>query len=311
VFVLVCCLSAGVFGQVPLPNGYQDLSGSAKREILWERCSASPYSLEALPTASPGAMDTLNLFKPSFLVTRFTAVTDQEGAPDRIKLIHTYGSTAKINWEMFPNSPYTGLFSAGSYPALARLSPGKFDMTNLSPGMAVKIFVDGKPSQNVFTLFSLDGQGPDLNYFKNPFWNIIGDSSNMAVKLIQKSFALALKLIPGGPNERPDSEQNMPLYEHASVQGNGQLVASEEVIAPYRLAFIPNPELSYNGTDLDFRKHLATLSPGTVIYSIALKRTPLTDELVVGQVTLESPLVASRYQDAELFFQHPSRRWRL
>lgn len=129
-----------------------------------------------------------------------------------------FAAVAPARLNINSNSTFTGIFKAGSSsPAIIRLSVAKQDPDHFLPGLALKVLIDGKASQNIIAMFSLDGQGKDKNFFANTFWNIIDDPTGFAEKLLAKAFRLALQLLPGGEESRPKSETNLPLVEHASV----------------------------------------------------------------------------------------------
>ena len=59
----------------------------------------------------------------------------QEG---RIKVIHTFGSTAKVALQFTPGAaPYTGIYG-GSCAALCRISPARLGFDSFTPGMGIK-----------------------------------------------------------------------------------------------------------------------------------------------------------------------------
>ena len=63
------------------------------------------------------------------------------------------------------NHNYSGVFQ-GAECAFLRLSL-TFDpkKKGVAPGLALKVLRDGLPSTNVSSLYSLDGQGKDYNFF--------------------------------------------------------------------------------------------------------------------------------------------------
>ena len=59
----------------------------------------------------------------------------QEG---RIKVIHTFGSTAKVALHFTPGAAqYTGIYG-GSCSALCRISPARMGFDSFTPGMGIK-----------------------------------------------------------------------------------------------------------------------------------------------------------------------------
>ena len=56
----------------------------------------------------------------------------------RIKVIHTFGSTAKVALQFTPDAAkYTGIYG-GSSSALCRISPARMAFDSFMPGMGIK-----------------------------------------------------------------------------------------------------------------------------------------------------------------------------
>ena len=227
---------------------------------------------------------------------------------ERQKLIHVYGSAAKVSLNIFGNSTYSGLFKTGGV-GIARLSLAKQDYTNFTPGMALKMLVDGERSQNFQVMYSVDGQGTNKNFFANKFSNIIPSPQSFTLKLLGKAFEAAIERLPGTAQDKPESINNLGLYEQASVTNDGKPVA--EVVAPYAVEFVPNPRAGWDPTNgRDVRINLDGIATGTTLYTVVAKRSPTAEGEVIGQLVTEGPFVASPYEDQTLFFQHASKRWR-
>jgi len=290
-----------------LPQHYEGLSAGEKQDILWEQISRDPYSNDDLPKSNPNIFSRLNLLFAPFLKKSFTHTSD-EIPGTRQKLIHTYGSVAKIDFRVTSNSSFTGIFQSGGI-GFARLSLANQDSSSFIPGMALKILLDGQPSVNFHVMNSLEGQGTNKNFFERRFRNIIPDPTSVSLRILAKSFALANWLLPGGAENRPESETNMPVYEHAAVDSSG--IPVSKVYAPYVAVFTPNPEIAWSpDTTDDLRVNLARIPRGTVLYTVAVQRGLRTEEEVIGEIVTGSPFVASRYGDEILFFQHSRKRWR-
>ncbi|OWA54103.1 hypothetical protein BV898_18520 [Hypsibius exemplaris] len=301
---LIICLQ---LSDAKLPDGYQGLPATQKQEILWEQISGSPYPMDNLPTVMPGTFAMANLLRSEYDKVSFTQVSD-EMPTGRTKLIHVYGSTAQVELKIFDNSTYTGIFKSGGI-GLARLSLAKEDYENYTPGMGLKILIDGQQSQNLQVMWSVDGQGTNKNFFHNTFSNIIPPPQSFALKVLSKAFDGAIEMLPGTTQDRPESNHNLPLYEQASVTRDGQPV--EKVVAPYQVNFIPNPAAGWDPANTqDVRVNLNAIPEGTVLYTLTAKRTSTATEEVIGQLITKSPFVASAYEDATLFFQHAAKRWR-
>jgi hypothetical protein len=298
-------LSVIQISQTALPPNYQSLSAQQKQDAIWAEVVKNPYPLNALPTESASIFSLISILIPSYLTQAFTWVSD-EMIQGRQKLIHTYGTAAKISFNIDSRSIYTGIFRPGNYSGIIRSSVGAIDPTNFIPGVAVKVLLDGQPSANMFTLFSLDGQKENFNYFANSFVTTIPDPQSLPLKILSRVFALGLLALPGGASERPESENNSPVYQHAQINEH-----PAAVYAPYKVTYIPNPALGWDPADrTDFRAKLAEVPAGVKLWDIAVRRTKTSADEVIGEVILQSEFVASPYQDQTLYFQHPSRRWK-
>ena len=95
--------------------------------------------------------------------------------PDgRVKWIHPLGVCGKVKF-VFNNASksYTGLFQGADY-GIARLSLALDPADgHFTPGMALKFFRDNQYSGNIISMYELDGQGHNVNFFQNMFSNII------------------------------------------------------------------------------------------------------------------------------------------
>jgi hypothetical protein len=291
-----------------LAADYQSLDASTKQEIIWKKVQESPYTPENLPIEGPNALESAKVLLPTFLRVAFTHISD-EMPEGRKKLIHSLGSVAKIQLEIFPNSTFSGVFKSGGV-GFARLSWAKFDLTNIVPGVAIKLLIDGKPSQNFLVMHNLDGQGSNQNFFLNPVTNAFPNPTSTAMIMLSKVFAATLAILPGGPKDHPEKENILGLYEQASVLSNGQV--EEKVVAPWKINLVPSPKLSAsqggNRTD-DFRTVLAEVPEGTVLYDVVAYRRATSPGVAIGRLISRSAFVASQYGDEKLYFQHAVKRW--
>ncbi|GAU87502.1 hypothetical protein RvY_00334 [Ramazzottius varieornatus] len=316
-----------------LPPNYESLTAIQKQEILWNNINADVYDYDNLPTAGPTPAQLVAFMNVNFTLQTFLLVSD-EMPVGRTKVIHPYGPVAKARMVIFPNSRYTGIFSPGQTHCLVRPSPGSFNPQNLVPGLGVKCLIDGAPSQNIMSLFAFAGQGTNGNYFENSKFNIpltddrrtgrkitcphlealatkAGEVGSNTRNPVNDLFEATLAALPGGINDRPEDTGNMPLYEQASVRGDGSLVPAGQVVAPYKIEFVPNRLLSYPAdTDKDFRYQFGQIEPGTVVYQVVLYRTALSAEgELVGHLVSDSPFVSSHYADNRFFMRHGRQRW--
>ncbi|OWA53595.1 hypothetical protein BV898_18016 [Hypsibius exemplaris] len=297
-----------------LPADYESRSAQAKQEVLWTQIQAEPHDPNSFPVEAPSKLQSALLVVPTHLRHAFTHVSD-EMIEGRVKLLHTYGICAKAHLVMVPDSRYTGIFRTGVTgivrPSIAKLSP-----TNFIPGMGFKALLDGKPSVNFHTLFSLDGQGANRNYFHNNMSSVISPPSSFAVALASKFFEMALILLPGGASKRPEDSNTMTVYEHASVERSGATVPASAVTAPYKIDFVPNKDLGYSESDsADFRTRIGAIAPGTRLYTMVAYGNKADADArqggeIIGSMVTDSAFLASKYCDEKLHFKHATQPWK-
>lgn len=273
---------------------YQLQSGFKKRNLLWSEIQSSAF--ETLP-------ETNNGFGISFAMASVQSLTSLAVSFDRSsdfmpqgrkKIIHPWGAVAQVRWNSL-SAEYTGLLESGSY-GLARLSiAGDPSVLGFIPGMALKLFVDQKPSANLQVMFSLDGQGEDNNVFRNNFSNSIPAPTNPILKSLAALFALV---------------KNPPTYLALNhlTQNTADGKTVQDPKTPYALVFKPNKQfevLFQQHHDLDFRDTLALLPNHQVLYFVyAQKNASSKTTQKIGELILESSFIASEFGDEKLFFQH-------
>ncbi len=319
---LICLASVAVAVTQP----YQSQSAQKKQDYLWGKISATPYQDSELPKKDPNPLVIFRwLTNVDFLLMSFKTASDEMPLNEvlgvnftRKKLIHTYGTATKVELKITNPGPFTGIFKTGTEFGIARLSlafqgdPGD----PYTPGMALKILVDGKPSLNFQVMYSLDGQGEDKNFFAHSFSNVIPPPSpnNKKLILIAPHFQEAVdKQQPSGP----ESPTNLPLLQAASLNADGSPVTNP--VVPAQIIFTPHKEL-LEKADLnkDFRVYLKDIPQDEVLYDVYLvldKKDANTDYDIaltkaqkVGELVKKSEFVASKYEDGGLFFQHANRR---
>jgi len=115
----------------------------------------------------------------------------------RKKYIHAVGVTARVKFVQNENAGnYTGIFQ-GADAGLIRLSsaaqPSKHQP--LAPGMGLKFLRDGVDSANLVSMYSVNGQPGNWNFFANDMVNHIPAPSGFALKILGAKFATATNLI--------------------------------------------------------------------------------------------------------------------
>jgi hypothetical protein len=191
---------------------------------------------------------------------------------------------------------------------------------DVAPGLALKLFVDGEPSQNVSALVTLDGQGDNYNFFANEMSTMVGPSSQMKGKIS----SLLFRMVTRHPRA-------LGVAGFARVNPDGSAVAKP--LYPYLLHFVPAEMLQ---TLFPSEKHnpledVLGLTPSTlssaagVVYEVWAPVPKVNTasgaqaalvgvekgstrrqdgSTLVGRLTLEERPVASTFGDRQLFFAH-------
>jgi hypothetical protein len=282
-----------------LPPDYQSWSAHKKQEFLWnERILKSRY--DHLPALKK--IDVVGLF-----LTALRAKMDyesDEAPPNWKKAIHAYASVAKIQWIPIENSPFTGLFQQADY-GLVRLSlTGDPGDRGFAPGLAIKWFVDGNPSEDFSALVSLTGQGNNYNVFANEFSNIVPVVNQIGPKLINLIFRRVTKY-----------PTKLSLKGLGEVEQQGRSVDHPHY--PTQLFLVPEPTIQFSeNPGRDFRNDLAAIAPGTILFSVygtdsdqagtteAQQAENRLKSQLIGHIKTTSEFIASSYGDSRLFFRH-------
>jgi hypothetical protein len=313
---------------------YSDLTAVEKRDYLFDQgiCATAyeNYPDEKRPDVflGLGSVETAwRAVQTDALSTTLTRLNDEFEQP-KVKLFHTYGTTAKIRFTPEPDTPYTGIFSQTAY-GLARFSyAGPVAAIGVVPGLGLKFPLDGdQPSQNLVVMRKLDPQGAPLqalgphahqSVFQNPFTNIlpVPSPANLIMRFVKDRFETVVDDGKG---------LHQTLDNLAGVNSHGVRVEADKVIAPYRVIFRPTAEaIEKSDPTLDFRDDLSrNIKSGTMIYQVFALAEPQEAELnragvsevedlvghghKIGTITTESAFVASKYGDYRLFFQHAAR----
>jgi hypothetical protein len=275
----------------------QSEDATSRRAALWKSIRDSAYAPKTLPQFPP-VFSMGALLDPVFLRTTMTHESDVMPA-GRQKLIHTYGTVAQIRLVVDTDHPYTGLLKSGAIglarASLALKTPG----WSFTPGLAVKLFVDGAASQNFFVMDSLDGQGSDFNYFSKRFATVVQPPENPTLKLVAGAFDEAVASI-----NMNGSSMALPLEHLSTIDAKGKLVKAPRF--PARLVFVPVFKGFASDDVTDFRDQFTRIAPSTRLYDVFASETLAGDKDLVriGHVITESAFVASQFGDEQLFFKH-------
>jgi hypothetical protein len=292
--LLLLTLLLSFTSRAALPESYQSWSGLAKQHYLWEK-HIKPTEYKYLPLYLEGGFKAL-LGSHALLDLKksFTHQSD-EMPKGRLKIIHTYGAVAKVEFEAAEDSPYTGVLKGA--PGLVRLGwAAPPALAGYVPGMAMKFLIDGHPSVNIHVMEKLDGQGENANFFNSAFTNIIPPPKSFMLKLANQLFATAV------------TRTTHLALDHLGKRD--QFGFAERIPrSPYQIFLIPTQEvqLPRNNRE-DLRRSLERFGVGTVLYQVyARQNSEKRPPKLIGRVVLTSPFVSSRYGDEKLFFQHSDR----
>lgn len=290
----------------PLPKEYESWSASQKQELLWDnRILKSQYA--QLPPLKK--IDVLGLLF-TILRIKMDDLSDQ-APPNWKKAIHAHGSVAKIKFVPTANTPFTGLFKGADFGFLRVSLTGDPTDRGFAPGLAIKFFVDGKPSENFSALVSLTGQDKNYNFFANEFSNIVPVVNSFGPKFINWIFSRVTKYptkiyLQGlGQTDQRGNKEISPYY-------------------PYQIFLVPNPYIKFpESPPHDFRNDMANIAPATSLFSVyAVDPGQTGDDLasrevktidqpeyrqkaqLIGNIQTTSDFVSSFYGDSLLFFRH-------
>jgi hypothetical protein len=304
---------------------YSNLTAREKRDYLFDQgIRPTAYAKDDLPDVQGGVLQfgeaALKTYEQHSLSQTLTRVSD-ELDPPKLKLFHTYGSTAKVRFDPGPNIPYTGLFREQA-SGLGRFSyAGPVSGIGVVPAFGLKLLIDGpSPSENLVVMRMLDSQQSRLpltrrqhSVFQNPFTNILPSPSlaNVVMQVVRDRFETVVEKRKG---------LHQPPDNLAAVRTNGD--REKIVVAPYRLIFAPTQVArAASNPEIDFRDDLVQNIPArTVIYDVfaldideenqfnasgeTIVEVLLTHGRKIGTISTESEFIASAYGDYRLFFKH-------
>lgn len=277
-------------------EAYQGLSAQEKYEITWQKLSAEPYEVLPAMTFVPEGSSTighsLSVVKDALhLGLAFDHLGD-EMLEGRNKIIHQYGSAAMVEFVPTEYHNYTGLFRTGAL-GVVRLSLGlpKASVGSFVPGMAIKLFVDGGRSRNLFAMQRLEGQGNNNNFFEHTFTNSLPEPTESSTKLGVDYFERFV-----------ENAIFLTVNHAASVEQDGTLVEDDR--APLQVFYVPNPEISMDPNNADFRLELEKIPAGTTLYEVFGVDDESDAGKKIGEIITSSPFISSKFGDERLYFQH-------
>ena len=284
-----------------LPADYVSLPARDKQQLLWNNIVQSKYRDGEMPSSSwlrfMWDAVTGGLFGKNYL--RKTLLHEADELPDRRRrLIHSFGSVCLITFEAVPNAPFSGTLSSGACGVL-RVSL-TLPSRSFTPGFAVKFLIDGRPSQNIVCIPSINGQEEDQNVFLRAGSNRHSKTvRGLDFKFLASMFGRAARSL------KPQKLRwnYLPLDHFAATRSDGTKEASP--VVPHELIFLPTPEAQMSReSNSDFRLRLTDIAPGTVLYHVLATDSPTSRPVLIGRLRTGSEFVASHYGDGTIFFQH-------
>lgn len=289
-----------------MPADYQSWSADAKQDHLWVNGALrTSYAAGSVPAIEP--IDIGGLIN-SVLWTKVRDVTDVT-PPGYSKPIHPRGALAKVQFVPSAGHPFTGLFKGADHGLLRLSVTGDPSDRGFAPGLALKLFVDGRRSENISALYTLSGQGSNHNIFANEMSNYVQPEVNETL-----GTTALFSLVSTKPTL-------LVMSDMAKVNQDGSGVGS--VKAPTQIYFVPNTSLrnAISTAPHDFRDDLTTLPAGTRVYDVygtsQAIRTSLfpwvteryarerRDSAVkIGELVTTSEFTLSQFGDTGIFFKH-------
>lgn len=281
-----------------LPADYESWSAAKKQACLWEdRLLPSKY--DVLPPLEK--IDVVGLFL-TILRKKMDRRSD-EAPTEWKKAIHAHGSVARVKFVPAANTPFTGLFQEAEYGLLRLSVTGDPHDRGFAPGLALKLFVDGHPSENVSALVSLTGQGQNYNFFAHELSNIVPVVNQLGPRLINLIFRRVTKY-----------PTKLYLENFGQIDQNGQPVANPYY--PNQIFLVPSKALHCDEGPHDFREDLINIPAETTLFSVyGGDPTKISGDTtnnadyrqqaqLIGCIQTQSEFVNSFYGDSQLFFRH-------
>lgn len=278
----------------PLPHDYERLTGEEKQAILWRRVVDTRYpELPALDQPG-GLLAALRLTGALVRHDRRTYALRADVREPRTRLSHPFGVVAKAELVAVDGARAGGVLDGA--PLLVRLAiSGDPAKDGFAPAMSVKFFIKGFPAVNLQVAASIDGQGADREFFRDPLSNILPPPRSAAGR---QSRPLLAWLIGQDDPFRLDLDHLVFRDRSGAINYACRI--------PHRIEFRPRRTLDA-GERHDFRAALMSIPPGSALYDVWLNHDPAGAPMHVGAVVTTSEFVASEFGDRVLHFHHRRR----
>lgn len=257
--------------QLTTPPGHATRTAAEKAAWLWDDLitgTAHPPSALPplrLPFQHRPLAELAVVTKPTELDKALTRTDDLMEA-GRPKVIHARGAVAMVELIADEASPFTGLLGpppTGGAIGLVRLSlvakvVGKAAVT---PGMGLKLLIDGGPSADLLAMNHVVGQGRDFDLFSNTMTNDLSEAHD-EIRPPQKVMGALFRRV----SERP---RRLEVTHLTGQHRDGSSVA--DPVTPRRLVFHPTDEarrIFVGQAGVDFRRVLAEVPAGTPLFAV-------------------------------------------
>ena len=173
---------------------------------------------------------------------------------------------------------------------------------SFTPGIGVKLFIDGHPSVNTVAMHSLKGQGDDCNVFSESNDNpASAEFAGLPMRILYYFFKRTADALKA---DAPRMEWfYMPFDEWGRWRADG--TEESEVHCPYGVSFAPAEAQTSRDKTPDFRLKLRQIEAGTRLFRVmAFDANEAKAQKHIGDMISTTPFVASSYGDQKLFFQH-------
>lgn len=289
-----------------MPDDYQNWDAEAKQTHLWVNGALrTSYDANAVPDIEP--IDIGGLID-SILWKKVQNVSDV-APPGYSKPIHPRGALAKVKFVPTAGHSFTGLFKGADHGFLRLSVTGDPSDRGFAPGLALKLMVDGKRSENVSALYTLSGQGDNHNIFANEMSNYVLPEVNETL-----GTTTLFSLVSSKPTL-------VVMSDMAKVKQDGSSVST--VRTPTQVYFVPNQDVrnSISTAPHDFRDDLTALPVGTRVYDVygtdksirtsifpwvtsRYARERRDSAVKIGELVLTSEFTLSQFGDSGIFFKH-------
>ena len=251
---------------------YVELSAEEKLERIWNKILA--YEYEELPTnwlrqrTNPTVTEMIQNFPDKSRVNMIFDRVSDERPPDFPRMLHEYGSIAKVAWVPNRDSIFTGFYNEGSEYGIIRITfcapfDGSLSGSRVPLAFAAKFFRDGIHSSNIPTC-----EGTDRNYrgrdpagfsvFKHPL-----HTTTVINPPIDSFFANA-----------QNGTGALSIADNTWYSQDGTPV--QDPVAPLIVHFFPNDALNTKQAyEEDFRLELVDVPINSTLYTAY---TPVDDD---------------------------------